>query len=439
MAQPAALCEPAWHALPGRALAPCSRLPARCSHCAAACHATRSAAPPQHPGVPLAHAPAPPAESLPTRAFGSHCSAACTHCLAAYGQCDAHPCALPTAPSASAQHTPCPTRRTSACTAIPSDARGVVPAQARGTCVRPRRSNSALPMPPCSPRPLTVLRARAHVPNVVQEDLPVALCAAHPRPLPANARAPTPRTPVTTAAASLRRRVDPAARPHPGRVADVCRLPHRAQPQGLALTAVLFRVRSKVRDLSRAAVQVQPSEYGSWSEARSGERRIRCHALRTEGSHPTPVRRPDGRGQGVQEQHGAYTRATADVCPCAWQRPLKAQLTAEVAAAGSEAAANQIRVAFDKKEKALENEIDHRPLESALLPCGPPRQRPAHPPSLAAQCTWRWRCSTISCRSEQRARLWACRPTHQRTCGDRSAKNLSLSLSRRDHCTGVSG
>ena len=47
------------------------------------------------------------------------------------------------------------------------------------------------------------------------------------------------------------------------------------------------------------------------------------------------------------------------------KRPLKAQLTAEVAAAANDAAADQIRVKFDTKEKALENEIDHRPLESA--------------------------------------------------------------------------
>jgi hypothetical protein len=46
------------------------------------------------------------------------------------------------------------------------------------------------------------------------------------------------------------------------------------------------------------------------------------------------------------------------------KRPLKAQLTAEVAAAHNDTAADAIRVAFDKKEKALENEIDHRPLES---------------------------------------------------------------------------
>jgi len=39
-----------------------------------------------------------------------------------------------------------------------------------------------------------------------------------------------------------------------------------------------------------------------------------------------------------------------------------------VAAAPDEGAADAIRVSFDKKEKALENEIDHRPLESESPP-----------------------------------------------------------------------
>jgi hypothetical protein len=89
------------------------------------------------------------------------------------------------------------------------------------------------------------------------------------------------------------------------------------------LTTLLWATQIKVRDLSRAAVQVTPSEYGSWSQARSD--------LMVEA-----------------------------------KRPLKAQLTAEVAAARTETAADQIRVAYDKKEKALENEIDHRPLEMHL-------------------------------------------------------------------------
>ena len=48
--------------------------------------------------------------------------------------------------------------------------------------------------------------------------------------------------------------------------------------------------------------------------------------------------------------------------PCL-QRPLKAQLTAEVGAAADEHEASNIRAAFEKREKQLEHEIDHRPLE----------------------------------------------------------------------------
>ena len=43
----------------------------------------------------------------------------------------------------------------------------------------------------------------------------------------------------------------------------------------------------KVRDLSRAAVSVQPSEYGSWSEARSD---LMVEAkVRSRSTEPTPV------------------------------------------------------------------------------------------------------------------------------------------------------
>ena len=49
------------------------------------------------------------------------------------------------------------------------------------------------------------------------------------------------------------------------------------------------------------------------------------------------------------------------------KRPLKAQQVAEVAgAAGNEVKADGIRAEFEKREKALENEIDHRPLEMHL-------------------------------------------------------------------------
>ena len=76
----------------------------------------------------------------------------------------------------------------------------------------------------------------------------------------------------------------------------------------------------KVRDLSRAQVSIQPAEYASWSEARN--------ELMVEA-----------------------------------KRPLKAQLTAEVAAAADEMEASSIRAAFEKRERNLEHEIDHKPLE----------------------------------------------------------------------------
>ena len=116
-----------------------------------------------------------------------------------------------------------------------------------------------------------------------------------------------------------------------------------------------------------------------------------------------------------------------------------------MAAAPNETAADQIRVTFDKKEKALENEIDHRPLEmhlemevhynvsaAALALAHRTRTRPPTP-SLPPLRLTPFRCLRSSSPSEQRARCGPDRPHTQRTCGDRSAKNpsplLSLSLS----------
>jgi hypothetical protein len=45
------------------------------------------------------------------------------------------------------------------------------------------------------------------------------------------------------------------------------------------------------------------------------------------------------------------------------QRPLKAQLHAEIAAAADEEAAEELRKAFVSREKALEHDLDHKPLE----------------------------------------------------------------------------
>ena len=64
-------------------------------------------------------------------------------------------------------------------------------------------------------------------------------------------------------------------------------------------------------------------------------------------------------------EYASWSEARSDLMVEA-KRPLKAQLTAEVAAAKDEATADAIRIKFDGKEKALENEIDHRPLEMHL-------------------------------------------------------------------------
>lgn len=48
---------------------------------------------------------------------------------------------------------------------------------------------------------------------------------------------------------------------------------------------------------------------------------------------------------------------------CVWQRPLKAQMAADVAAADGESAAAGIRAKYDAAERAIEHELDHKPLE----------------------------------------------------------------------------
>ena len=67
-------------------------------------------------------------------------------------------------------------------------------------------------------------------------------------------------------------------------------------------------------------MSIQPAEFGNWSEARS--------ELMVEA-----------------------------------KRPLKAQLQAELAAAPNEEQAADIRQAFAAREKALEHEIDHKPMD----------------------------------------------------------------------------
>ena len=90
---------------------------------------------------------------------------------------------------------------------------------------------------------------------------------------------------------------------------------------------------------------------------------------------------------------------------------MKASLTAEVAAAKDEAAADAIRLVYDKKEKSLENDLDHCPLESAPLPRLHHNRCLAHIARMFAQCTWRWRWPTTSCPSRRLHERLA-RPIH---------------------------
>jgi len=79
----------------------------------------------------------------------------------------------------------------------------------------------------------------------------------------------------------------------------------------------------KVRDFSRASVTITPAEFASWADARA--------ELLTEA-----------------------------------KRPFKAQFQAEMAVSPSEEHTLKLRTAFDQREKAIEHEIDHKPLEMHL-------------------------------------------------------------------------
>jgi len=79
----------------------------------------------------------------------------------------------------------------------------------------------------------------------------------------------------------------------------------------------------KVRDFSKASVTLAPAEYSSWADARS--------AMMVE-----------------------------------LKRPLKAQLQAEIAAAATDSDREEITAAFAAREKALEHDLDHRPLDCHL-------------------------------------------------------------------------
>lgn len=79
----------------------------------------------------------------------------------------------------------------------------------------------------------------------------------------------------------------------------------------------------KVRDFSKAMVTMQPAEFASWGDARS-EMMVEL------------------------------------------KRPLKAQLQAELAAAPSDEAREEITAAFAAREKALEHDLDHKPMDVHL-------------------------------------------------------------------------
>ena len=74
----------------------------------------------------------------------------------------------------------------------------------------------------------------------------------------------------------------------------------------------------KVRDFSKATVSLQPAEYSSWADARS-DMMIEL------------------------------------------KRPLKAQLQAELAAAGTDEERENITAEFSAREKAIEHDLDHKP------------------------------------------------------------------------------
>lgn len=76
----------------------------------------------------------------------------------------------------------------------------------------------------------------------------------------------------------------------------------------------------KVRDLSKMAVSIQPAEYASWQDAR--------------------------------------TELIIDA-----KKPLKAQMNAELSTATSDGDADAIRDAFSARERQIEHEVDHKPLE----------------------------------------------------------------------------
>ena len=54
---------------------------------------------------------------------------------------------------------------------------------------------------------------------------------------------------------------------------------------------------------------------------------------------------------------------TSTLLPFAYRSPLKAQLSAELAAAPNDEARDEITQAFAAREKALEHDLDHKPMD----------------------------------------------------------------------------
>ena len=103
----------------------------------------------------------------------------------------------------------------------------------------------------------------------------------------------------------------------------------------------------KVRDFSKASVTFAPAEYASWGDARSAlwsSPRSACLS-----TNPLPA-------------YHACVDTSAHTCNSCIRRPLKAQLQAELAAAPDDHSREEIQHAFASREKALEHDLDHKPM-----------------------------------------------------------------------------
>ena len=97
----------------------------------------------------------------------------------------------------------------------------------------------------------------------------------------------------------------------------------------------------KVRDFSAAKVHLQPAEFSSWGDARS---EMMIEAKR----YASTI--------AMLSCHLLTFHSVA-------RRPLKAQLTAELAAAADDDQRETITAAFASREKALEHDLDHKPMD----------------------------------------------------------------------------